>query len=79
MTAYGLKGGTMGLRESVGAAGEPDDVKRTTVSRWWGTRWINIAVSGAALLASVVSLWETTLKRPDVKVYVLHAGPLGRL
>jgi hypothetical protein len=60
----------MGLRESVGASEGPDDVGRKTTSRWWGTRWLNIAVSGAALLASVVSLWETTLKRPDLKVYV---------
>ena len=32
--------------------------------------WLNIAVSGVALLASVVSLWESTVKRPDLKVYV---------
>lgn len=59
----------MGLRDSIGTAEDPDDVGRKTASQG-GTRWLNIAVSGAALLASVVSLWESTLKRPDLKVYV---------
>src|SRR5262249_19610276 len=35
-----------------------------------GAGWLNIVVSGAALLASVVSLWESTLKQPDLKLYV---------
>lgn len=60
----------MGLRDSVGTAEGPDDVRQKPALRWGGTRWLNIAVSGAALLASVVSLWESTLKRPDLKVYV---------
>jgi hypothetical protein len=59
----------MGSRDSIGTAGEPDDVRRKTVSHF-GTRWLNVAVSGAALVASIVSLWESTLKRPDLKVYV---------
>jgi hypothetical protein len=59
----------MGSRDSIGTAGEPDDMRRKTASHV-GTRWLNIAVSGAALVASVVSLWESTLKRPDLKVYV---------
>jgi hypothetical protein len=32
--------------------------------------WLNIVVSGTALLASGVSLWESTLKQPDLKLYV---------
>lgn len=59
----------MGSRDSIGTAEDPDDVRRKTASQG-GTRWLNIAVSGAALLASVVSLWESTLKRPDLRVYV---------
>jgi hypothetical protein len=59
----------MRSRDSVGTAEDPDQVERKTVSRG-GSRWLNIAVSGAALLASVVSLWESTLKRPDLKVHV---------
>jgi hypothetical protein len=59
----------MGSRDSVGTAEDTDNVERKVVS-WGGTRWLNIAVSGAALLASVVSLWESTLKRPDLKIYV---------
>jgi hypothetical protein len=59
----------MGSRDSVGAAEDNEDVERKTAFRG-GTSWFNIAVSGAALLASVVSLWESTLKQPDLKVYV---------
>jgi hypothetical protein len=59
----------MGSRDSVGTAEYPDDVERKTAARG-RTGWLNIAVSGAALLASVVSLWESTLKQPDLKVYV---------
>jgi hypothetical protein len=32
--------------------------------------WMTAAVSGMALIASGVSLWESTLKQPDIKVYV---------
>ena len=35
-----------------------------------GASWMTTAVSGAALLASGVSLWESTLKQPDLKLYV---------
>ena len=42
----------------------------STAASRGGISWLSIAVSGAALLASVVSLWESTLKRPDLKVYV---------
>ncbi len=35
-----------------------------------GASWMTTLVSGAALLASGVSLWESTLKQPDLKVYV---------
>ena len=35
-----------------------------------GAGWMTTLVSGAALLASGVSLWESTLKQPDLKVYV---------
>jgi len=49
----------MGARDSV-----------STAASRGGISWLSIAVSGAALLASVVSLWESTLKRPDLKVYV---------
>ena len=49
----------MGSRDSV-----------STAASKGGISWLSIAVSGAALLASVVSLWELTLKRPDLKVYV---------
>ena len=33
-------------------------------------RWMTAAVSGMALIASSVSLWESTLKQPDIKIYV---------
>jgi len=59
----------MSARDSIGTAEDPDNVRRKAASQV-GTRWLNIAVSGAALVASVVSLWESTLKRPDLKVYV---------
>jgi hypothetical protein len=59
----------MGSHDSIRTAEETDVVERRPVS-WGGTRWLNLAVSGAALLASLVSLWESTLKRPDLKVYV---------
>jgi hypothetical protein len=32
--------------------------------------WMTAAVSGMALIASGLSLWESTLKQPDIKVYV---------
>jgi hypothetical protein len=32
--------------------------------------WLTAAVSGVALIASGVSLWESTLKQPEIKVYV---------
>ena len=32
--------------------------------------WMTSAVSGMALLASGLSLWESTLKQPDLKVYI---------
>jgi hypothetical protein len=32
--------------------------------------WMTAAVSGMALIASGVSLWESTLKQPDIKLYV---------
>lgn len=32
--------------------------------------WVAAAVSGVALIASGVSLWESTLKQPDIQVYV---------
>jgi hypothetical protein len=32
--------------------------------------WMTAAVSGMALIASGPSLWESTLKQPDIKVYV---------
>ena len=35
-----------------------------------GGGWMTAAVSGTALLASGVSLWETTIKQPNLKVYV---------
>lgn len=31
--------------------------------------WLTAAVSGLALVGSVVSLWESTLKHPEIKVY----------
>jgi len=32
--------------------------------------WMTAAVSGMALVASGLSLWESTLKQPDIKIYV---------
>ena len=32
--------------------------------------WMTAAVSGMALIASGLSLWESTLKQPDIKIYV---------
>ncbi len=32
--------------------------------------WMTAAVSGMALVASGLSLWESTLKQPDMKIYV---------
>jgi len=32
--------------------------------------WVAAAVSGVALIASGISLWESTLKQPEIKVYV---------
>jgi hypothetical protein len=56
----------MGSRDSISGTGEPAEA----IGRPRGTHWLNVAVSGAALLASAVSLWESTLKQPDLKVYV---------
>jgi hypothetical protein len=35
-----------------------------------GGGWLTASVSATALLASAVSLWESTIKQPDIKVYV---------
>lgn len=35
-----------------------------------GGGWMTATVSGMALLASGLSLWESTLKQPDIKIYV---------
>jgi hypothetical protein len=60
------EGGTMGSGDSISGTGEPAETAHKTGS----PSWLNVAVSGAALVASTVSLWESTLKQPDLKVYV---------
>jgi hypothetical protein len=60
------RGKTMGSGVSIDGAGEPAGATHKP----GGANWLNIAVSGAALVASTVSLWESTLKQPDLKVYV---------
>lgn len=32
--------------------------------------WLTVMISGLALTASAVSLWETTLRQPEIKLYV---------
>lgn len=47
---------------------DPIDVARDAILQGGG--WLTATVSGTALLASAVSLWETTFKQPDIRVYV---------
>lgn len=58
----------MGSSESIPRVEEPTDASKPGAQSRAG--WLNIAVSGAAFLASAVSLWESTLKQPQLKLYV---------
>lgn len=49
---------------------EAAELARDTARHAGRSGWMTAAVSGMALLASGVSLWESTLKQPDLKVYV---------
>ena len=48
---------------------DPAEIASSAASHGHGG-WLAAAVSGVALIASGVSLWESTLKQPDIKIYV---------
>jgi hypothetical protein len=48
---------------------DPTDIASSAATHGSGG-WLAAAVSGVALIASGVSLWESTLKQPDIRIYV---------
>ncbi|MBS0239225.1 MAG: hypothetical protein JSR89_12455 [Proteobacteria bacterium] len=48
-----------------------DAAEITSEAATHGTgNWLAVLISGLALTGSVVSLWETTLRQPEIKLYV---------
>lgn len=60
----------MGSRDDGGITREVERVAQDAARSARKGGWLTTAVSGMALMASGVSLWESTLKQPDLKVYV---------
>ena len=48
--------------------GDPAEVASNAAQGHGG--WLAAAVSGVALIASGISLWESTLKQPEIRLYV---------